>query len=260
MKIQKRSLSILLTAVLLVACSPKQDDAPVTHTDFKGKDIAVITGVLTVNTAKEIGANPVEYGDSETAAEDVRNGRVAGYMHALTLVQAMASQTDEFEVIPIPKDIFAAEVAGFSLDQAVVERFNAFFAAAEADGTIADMSGRWFGEGMDLPIPEIPNSGENGNITVATCSDSSPYVFKGADGELAGFSAELALRFGAYEGKTVTFIDMPFGELITYIADGKADIGLANMAITEERKESVLFTDPIFDEGHGILIMKQEGK
>ena len=64
------------------------------HTDFAGKDIAVMTGVLTVNTTEKIGGKPIEYNDSASAAEDVRKGRVSGYMHALTAVQVMASQME----------------------------------------------------------------------------------------------------------------------------------------------------------------------
>jgi polar amino acid transport system substrate-binding protein len=256
-------LPAALIAALLTACAPQRGEAAsFTVTDFAGKDVAVITGVLTVNTTRLIGGNPIEYNDSAAAAEDVRQGRVAGYMHALTAVQVMAAQMEGFEVVPIPKDIFAAQVAGFSLDPEVIRRFNVFLKAARADGTLADMESRWFGNGMDLdaPRPEIPNGGENGVITVATCADSIPYVFAGAGGELSGFSVELALRFGAHEGKRIEFIDMAFGGLVPYIASGKATIGMANMAVTEERKESVLFTDPYFDEGHGILVLAEDAE
>lgn len=239
-----------------------QTDAPKDYTSFSGKDIAVITGVLTYNTTQKIGGKPIEYNDSASAAEDVRQGRVAGYMHALTAVRVMAAQMDGFEVIPVPKEIFAAQVAGISHDQAMIDRFNTFLAAAQADGTLADMQSRWFDDGIDLdaPIPEIENTGANGVLSVAICSDSIPYVYVGANGQYSGFSVELALRFGAYEGKTVEFADMEFGGLIAYIVGKKADIGLANMAITEERRQSVLFTEPFFDEQHGILALKKDGE
>ena len=230
------------------------------HEYFAGKDIAVITGVLTYDTTEKIGGNPVEYSDSASAVEAVRSGSVAGFMHALSLVQVMADEYgDEFTVVPIPYDIFSAQIGGFSHDQAIIDRFNAFFADIEADGTLDEVRDRWFGSGRDLsaPMPTIDNKGENGAISVAVCSDSAPYVFIGADGSYSGYSIELALRFGAYEGKTVEFSDMDFADLITYVSGQKADFGIANMAITEERAESVLFTAPIFDERHGVLVLNQ---
>ncbi|MCL1857732.1 MAG: ABC transporter permease subunit [Oscillospiraceae bacterium] len=255
--------TIVTQAVLIV---PKNAvvsaEAQRDYTEFAGKNIAVITGVLTYNTTEKIGAKPVEYNDSASAAEDVRKGRVAGYMHALTAVQVMAAQLDGFEVIPVPKDIFKAQIGGISQDQSVIDRFNAFLAVAEADGTLDDIKNRWFGDALDLdaPVPDISNTGENGVLKVAVCSDSIPYVYSGANGNYSGFSVELALRFGAYEEKTIEFTDMEFGGLIPYIVSQKADLGIANMAITEERKKSVLFTEPFFDEQHGILALKTGGQ
>ncbi|MDR2713710.1 MAG: ABC transporter permease subunit [Clostridiales bacterium] len=231
------------------------------YTDFAGKNIAVITGVLTYNTTEKIGGKPIEYKDSASAAEDVRQGRVAGYMHALTAVQVMAARLDGFETITVPKEIFSAQIGGISSDQAVIDRFNMFLSEIEADGTLFDMQNRWFGDrlNLDTPIPEISGNGKNGVMKIAVCSDAIPYVYVGANGKFSGFSVELALRFGAHEGKTIEFIDMEFGGLIPYIVSKKADFGIANMAITEERKKSVLFTNPFFDEQHGILALKQSG-
>ena len=250
--------TIVTRAVLIVPSGDGTRTAGDKTDYFKGKDIAVITGALTYNTTEKIGASPVNYNDSSSAAEDVRKGRVAGYMHALTAVQVMAAQLDGFETVPVSKDIFSAQVAAISHDQDMIDRFNAFLSAAETDGTLEDMKERWFGETLDLdaPIPEIQNPEGNGALKVAVCSDSIPYVYVGANGNYSGFSTELMLRFGAYEGKTVEFTDMEFGGLIPYIVSQKADFGIANMAITEERKQSVLFTDPFFDEQHGILCLK----
>ena len=251
--------TIVTPTVLIVPKSTAETNKKVPdYTDFAGKDIAVITGVLTYITAEKIGGRPVNYSDSSSAAEDVRQGRVAGYMHALSAVQVMAARLDGFDAITVPKEIFSAQIGGISHDQAVIDRFNAFLSAIEADGTLAAMGNRWLGDSLDLdaPLPNIQNSGKNGVLKVAVCSDSIPYVYVGANREFSGFSVELALRFGAYEGKTVKFTDMEFGGLIPYIVSKKADFAIANMAITEERKKSVLFTDPFFDEQHGLLVLK----
>ena len=253
--------TIVTRAVLIVPKGASNAARPRDYTDFAGKNIAVITGVLTYHTTEEIGAKPVDYEDSASAAEEVRQGRVAGYMHALTAVQVMASQLKGFEVIPIPKKIFSAQIGAISHDQAVIDRFNVFLSGIKADGTLDAMQKRWFSEALNLdaPMPSIPGAGKNGVIKVALCSDSIPYVYAGANGGYSGYSVELALRFGAHEGKKVEFIDMDFGGLIPYIVSRKADLGIANLAITEERKKSVLFTDPFFDEQHGILALKQGG-
>ncbi|MCL2662236.1 MAG: transporter substrate-binding domain-containing protein, partial [Oscillospiraceae bacterium] len=182
----KRLFILLLTLVflipLLAACASVNEEStqdrpqaslreePLDYTYFEGKDIAVITGVLTYNTTERIGGNPVNYNDSSSAAEDVRQGRVAGYMHTLTAVQVMAAQLNGFEAIAVPKEIFSAQVAGISHDQSVIDSFDAFLSVMETDGTLAEMRDRWFGDLLDLdtPIPDIPNSGNNGVLRIAT--------------------------------------------------------------------------------------------
>ena len=260
------SLLVVLLALSFAACAaPKeeeqqqQQDSARDYTYFAGKDIAVITGVLTYSTTESIGGNPVAYPNSSAAVEDLQAGRVAGFMHALSAVQVIADQLgSDFEVIVIPQDIFSAEIGAFAHDQELIDRFNEFLDTIKADETLGHMQTRWFGSNRDLnvPLPEIENSGENGVLTAVICSDSTPYVFIDQNGNYSGYSVELALRFGAYEQKTVEFVDVDFAELIPYISDEKADFGLANVAITEERKQSVLFTDPYFDEQHGILALK----
>jgi ABC-type amino acid transport substrate-binding protein len=253
------AIAMVLTATPYAAGNTEKNKRDYTY--FHGKDIAVITGVLTKGTTEKIGGKPVEHEGSEAAIAAVRSGAVAGFMHALTAIQIIAEGLgDEFEVIEIPKDVFSAQIGGFANDQALIDRFDKFLDTIKTDGTLEAMQTRWFGSGRDLtaPMPDIENSGENGLLTIAICSDSSsPYVIRGADGKYSGYSIELAQRFGGFEGKTVKFADMEFAALIPFVAAKNADFGIANMAITEARKQVVKFTKPIFNEGHGILTLKQ---
>ena len=245
--------------VLIVPKSETSVNSARDYTDFAGKEIAAVVGAIHYLTIEKIGGIPIYYNDAPEAAEDVRRGRVEGFMTPLSNARVMAVQLDGFEVLPVPTEFFSAEVGGISNDPDVIDRFNVFLASIKRDGTFADMQNRWFGEGLDLdaPMPEIDNSGENGVLRVATSALSLPYVYVGANGEIKGFSAELALRFGAYEGKNVEFAEMDFNALIPYILSGRAELSLSSMAITEERKQSVLFTDSIHEEQHAILVREQ---
>jgi len=249
--------TVITQAVLIVPRGRKENQD---FNDFRGQKIGVITGALTENTTLKIGGVPIFYNDTSSGAEDVRLGRISGFMHALSAVQTMVDELgmNQFTSVPVPKEIFSAPIGGFSTDQEIINRFNTFLLGLTNDGSLVEIQDRWFGKQRDLnlPLPEIPNTGQNGKILVAICSDSMPYVFATINGEYSGYSIELVLRFGAYEGKKIEFIDMEFGGLIPYILSKKAEIGFANVAITEERKKSVYFTDAIFDEQHGIFTLR----
>ena len=61
-----------------------------------------------------------------------------------------------------------------------------------------------------------------------------------------GISVDVARAFGAYIGRRVEIVDTNFGSLIPALDAGDIDIIIASMSITEERAQSVDFSNPYF--------------
>jgi len=61
-----------------------------------------------------------------------------------------------------------------------------------------------------------------------------------------GISVDVAKELGEYLGRDVTIVDTSFGSLIPALNSGEIDVIIASMSITEERAESVDFSDPYF--------------
>lgn len=59
-----------------------------------------------------------------------------------------------------------------------------------------------------------------------------------------GISVDIANAFGEYLGRPTEIVNTGFGALIPALQSGGIDIVIASMSITEERKQSVDFTDP----------------
>jgi ABC-type amino acid transport substrate-binding protein len=57
-------------------------------------------------------------------------------------------------------------------------------------------------------------------------------------------------------GMEWNFIVMEFSELIDFVAEGSADLGIDAVTITDERAEFVIFTDSIYDDTLGIITLK----
>ncbi len=66
------------------------------------------------------------------------------------------------------------------------------------------------------------------------------------DGEPYGISVDVANELGEYLGREVEILDTDFSTLINSLNSGEIDIIIGSMSITEEREESVDFTDPYF--------------
>ncbi len=65
-------------------------------------------------------------------------------------------------------------------------------------------------------------------------------------GQPEGISVDVAEEFGDYLGRDVEIVDTGFGQLIPSLNSGEIDIVIASMSITEERAQSVDFSDPYF--------------
>lgn len=83
-----------------------------------------------------------------------------------------------------------------------------------------------------------------GTIRVASIGDSKPYTFTDTQGEFSGFDVELftdvAHRIGV---ENVVFTGQDFSALLSAVANGQFDVGVAAIGITEERKQTVEFSD-----------------
>lgn len=83
-----------------------------------------------------------------------------------------------------------------------------------------------------------------GQIRVASLGDAKPYTFTDESGEFTGFDVELftdvAGRIGVDD---VVFTGQDFSGLLSAVANGQFDVGVAAIGITEEREETVDFSD-----------------
>ena len=83
---------------------------------------------------------------------------------------------------------------------------------------------------------------ESGKLIMATNAQFPPYEY--LDGSnIVGIDVEIADAIAKKLGLELQIDDMEFDSIIESVKGGKADIGLAGITVTEERKEAVNFTD-----------------
>lgn len=83
---------------------------------------------------------------------------------------------------------------------------------------------------------------EEGKLIMATNAEFPPYEYHEGD-EIVGIDAEMAAAVAKELGLELQIEDMAFDSIITAVNSGKADIGVAGMTVTEDRKKNVNFTD-----------------
>lgn len=92
-------------------------------------------------------------------------------------------------------------------------------------------------------------------LVMGTNAAFPPYEYVDDDGTIVGIDAEIAAAIAEKLGMELEIKDMEFDSLITACAGKSVDIVLAGMTVTDERKESVNFSDS-YATGIQVIIVK----
>ena len=107
------------------------------------------------------------------------------------------------------------------------------------------------GERYSSPNDTLRN---NGTLTVATNAEFEPYEYI-EHGEYVGIDMDICRVLADKLGMELVIEDMQFASIITAVTSGKADIGVAGMAVTEERAKSVNFTTPLYNSAKQVILV-----
>lgn len=106
--------------------------------------------------------------------------------------------------------------------------------------------------------PAVPSSDTDAKetLTMGTNAAFPPYEFVDDNGQIAGIDAEIAKAVADKLGMNLEIKDMEFDSLIPAVQGGSVDIVFAGMTVTDERKESVNFSDS-YATGVQVIIVKE---
>ena len=101
-----------------------------------------------------------------------------------------------------------------------------------------------------------PDKGEA--LIMATNAAVQPYEYYEGS-EIVGIDVEIAQAVAEKLGLELKIEDMEFGSIIIAVTQGRADMGLAGMTVSEERLESVNFTDS-YATGVQVVIVTEDSE
>lgn len=96
-------------------------------------------------------------------------------------------------------------------------------------------------------------------IKFGTNAEFPPFEFvttNGVIGEFDGIDMAIAKEIGTQNGKEAVIENMEFDSLLIALQNGQIDAAIAGMTITEERKESVDFSNPYYTATQVMIVKK----
>ena len=100
---------------------------------------------------------------------------------------------------------------------------------------------------------EAAKEAPGGKLVMATNAEFPPYEYHDGDA-IVGIDAEIAKAIADELGMELEIEDIAFDSIIPEIVSGKADMGLAGMTVTEDRMQSVDFSDTYAKASQKIIV------
>lgn len=114
-------------------------------------------------------------------------------------------------------------------------------------------------EAAGASAPMAESSAAGGDVkeyVVGTDASYAPFEFQTDKGEIVGFDVEVLSAAAAKGGFKVKFINTPWEGMFATVDQGDRDILSSAITITDERKQSMDFSDPYFEARQLIAVAK----
>ena len=142
-------------------------------------------------------------------------------------------------------------------NDALLEEINAALAELKSEGVADQIVDKYIsGKENDLTFQQDVEGKEE--LHMATNAQFPPYEYYEGD-SIVGIDAEMAAAIADKLDKKLVIDDMDFDAIITAVQSGKADIGMAGMTVTEDRLQSINFSDT-YATGKQVVIVPEGSK
>ena len=218
---------------------------------LNGKRIGVQTGTTFDEIVHEALPDALisyfnSYPDMAAALEA---NKIDGFPGDEPVLRLMAAEDSQLTVLDEYMDSFEY---GFVLPKTaeggeLAAQINAWLKTAGESGELVSIISKWIdGPEEEKTLPDYNSyPAPNGVLTLATEGAYAPMnYFRGK--EVVGIEIELAAAFCEANGYGLRVETMVFDAILPAVQSGRADFACAGITITEERKESVIFSDPYY--------------
>lgn len=134
-----------------------------------------------------------------------------------------------------------------------VAKVNEALATLTNDGTLEVIDNKWFGqeepETSDYVAKVLESTEGMETIVVLTSPDYPPYESIEPDGSYVGFDIDLMEALAVEMGVIVEWKEQSFDGIVAAISAGQGDMAISGMNVSEERKQSVDFSNIYKEDG-----------
>ena len=252
---------VLFSFLLFFYACSHEHEQKVTHlSELESSQFAVVTGTIADQLvwSKFPNAECAYYNSPLEACIAVQQGIEVAAAYDEPILKNITAQNPGLKILP---DMVTVDNYGMAVrksDTHLKYAADSLLEAMKKDGRYDDMKNRWFPEkGKPAKMPVMEWEAPNGVLHFGTNAVTEPFSFVDDTQQIVGFDIEFVSLLAQSLGMKLEIHNMEFGSLIASLLSQKTDIIGACMTITEERAQSVLFTDPYYTRGIAVVVQDQ---
>lgn len=256
----KKFTALTLGAVMAVSMAAGVSAAQTVASkdDLAGATIGVqlgTTGDLEASEYEKDGSTVERYSKGSEAVQALKAGQVD-----CVIIDSQPAQkfVENAEGLKILDDPFVEEEYAICLKKGndeLLEKINGALKELKEDGTVDSIMANYIGDAIGETPYESPEDVDrsNGTLVMATNAEFEPYEYHEGD-DIVGIDVDIAQAICDKLGYELKIEDMEFDAILAAVQSGKADFGAAGMTVTEDRLESVDFTETYANASQVIIV------
>ncbi len=255
LKSSKIIILVLLGLMCITGCSNKLNDIEVLE-DLKDKNVGIYTGSEYDNILKnKINSAKVSYYNSYSdQISALKSGKIDGFLTDEPLAKEIINKNDGLKILDdkLTEDSYAFAINPSKIN--LQKEINEQLLKMKDNGKLKEFEEKWMGnEESKKVLDKYEYDADKGTIKFATVSGSAPFAYM-KNNQIVGYDIEVISYICKELGYKLEIIEMSFDGIIPALKSGKVDLAGCSIIVTEERKKSVLFSEPNYTGGIVIVV------
>lgn len=192
----------------------------------------------------------------------LESGKISCYLADEPLAQLMLQKYSDQRIERTLQDVQYAYVFPKNNERStkICNQINEFLNDCKTDGTLEELRSAWvLNDSTDRKVNMADLTGENGTINMAICSSvGAPFIYI-SNNEFAGYDIELTVKFCEAYGYKLNIHDFDISGMFSSVTVGKCDLAASCIGVTEERKETMMFSDGYYNGGIVVVVKDSSG-
>ena len=248
-------LLFIFILIMITGCSNKLNTIN-SKKDLENKKVGVYTGSEYDTIAKENIKNVeiLYYNSYSDQISALKSGKIDAFLTDEPLAKEILKSNKQLKILDekLTEDSYA-----FAINPAkkeLQEKINIELAKMKKNGKLQEFESKWMGSDESLKeLEKYDYDYSNGTIRFATVSGSAPFAYM-KNNEIVGYDIDVIKYICKELGYKLEIIEMSFEGILPALKSGKVDVSGCSIIVTEERKKSVLFSDPDYTGGIVVVV------